>query len=95
MSLLQWPAVVGTPREFHVVLNSNRRDFDRVGEKLTEVTKKIYCHVLMLLALVIFKNHDAHSDHRLETWLILHNTDFSFLSHQMHMGFLKENQGLD
>ena len=31
MSFLQWPEVVGNPREFPVVLNSDSCDLDRVG----------------------------------------------------------------
>lgn len=71
--------MVGISREFYVVFNFNRRDFDRVGEKFIEVIKKIYCYVLMLLVLVIFKNYDVYLDYRLEIWFILYNIDFFFL----------------
>lgn len=87
--------MLGNPREYHVVLNSIRCAVS-VGEKLTQTTKKIYSYVFMLLALVSFKNNGAHSNHHLETWLILYNTDFLLEGvNSKAYEFLKENKGLD
>lgn len=54
LSLLLWLVVTGNPREIHVVLDSS--DLDGVEEKLTQVTKAIYCYILLLLAVVTCKN---------------------------------------
>lgn len=49
MSPLQWPAVMGNPKEVHIVLNSNKGDFHRVGEKFIQVSKEIHCYILSIV----------------------------------------------
>ena len=49
----------------------------------------------MLLALVIFKNNEAHLNHHLKTWVMLYNTEVFWGVKSKVYEYLKENQGLD
>lgn len=97
LSLLLWLAVTGNPREINAVLDPS--DLDGVEEKLTQVTKAIYCYILLLLAVVTCKNmkHIQIIIWKLGLFYIIQIffRFFFFWSNQKHMCFLKKTQELD